>query len=225
MTQQIFDDLVESYSPLAWWKLGLDTSDHSGHGNNGTIEGTVTLGNNGPIGSLSALFDGSTGWIDTSFIGTTSPYTLIAWFNYTTATSYGMLVSQQGSGGELRESAGLNYNNGSSASPATGAAYNDGNWHFIAVTVSASEVIIYVDGPAVASAANSAVYESSCTIGSRTGSYFYEGYLAEVAFLPGALSAGEVGVLASSTNVIETATPGTATASNTSPTIKAGNVG
>src|ERR1700691_1969789 len=97
-----FDNLVASYSPSAWWKLGLDTNDYSGHGLNGTIEGSVSLGNDGPIGSLSAYFDGSTGWIDTSYYGTTSPYTLICWMNATVVTSYGMLVSQQGSSGELR---------------------------------------------------------------------------------------------------------------------------
>ena len=179
--------------PGAWWPL-IETSgsiayDYSGAGNNGTINGSPTLGAAGPqpptelgfsSGNTAYAFDGSSSYIDcgtTPSLAGTTDFTVEAWVN-TTNSATGVVVQQRSSTGyngeyQLEVNAnGTVYfsvfgNNASQfgfSSPASGKYVNDGNWHHIAAKRSGSIATIYIDGAAMATATNATVAPLDATI-------------------------------------------------------------
>lgn len=91
----LYDRLLASYSPVAWWKLAdasgsATAADSSGNGYGGTVSGGVTFGEVGPIpgtpSDTGALFDGSTGYVSSTLPALTGALTLIAWAKLASAT-------------------------------------------------------------------------------------------------------------------------------------------
>jgi len=85
-----YDSAVSALSPSAWWQLNdpagsTTAADSSGNGYTGSVTGSVTFGQTGPItGTTGAAFDGSTGYITTTAPQpATSSMTYIAWFKTT----------------------------------------------------------------------------------------------------------------------------------------------
>ena len=67
-----YDYLLANLLPAAWWRLSdpvgsLTVTDSSGNGYAGTVNGDVIFGEPGPVANgTAALFDGSTGYVETS---------------------------------------------------------------------------------------------------------------------------------------------------------------
>ena len=192
-TTNYYIGTVEQDTPGAWWPLSETTGgtayDYSGAGNDGTINGSPTMGVAGPrpptylgfdSGALAYQFDGASSYIDCgtgpSLAGTTD-FTVEAWVN-TTNSATGVVVQQRSTGGyngEYQLEVNANgtvyftvFGNGASefgfSSPASGKYVNDGNWHHIAATRMGTNGIIYIDGAAVATATSTNLASLDATI-------------------------------------------------------------
>ena len=91
-------------APLAYWRFdeltGTTAADSSGHGNDATYEGGITLGASGAIagdGDTAATFDGLTGFVTAgdrfAFAGQT-PFSIEAWVSVQSRSTYAGLVSR-----------------------------------------------------------------------------------------------------------------------------------
>ena len=175
-----------SDTPLSFWPLsetnGTTAYDYWS-GNNGTNNGTITMGATGPAspaypgfgsGTVAYQFDGSSGYIglgtNASISGTT-PFTVEAWINTTNSTNSMVIVQQRytGSGyiGEYGFTVNANgtlgfyiYGSGgyqfSFGTPTLSRRVNDGNWHHVAAVRTSTNGLIYVDGSLAASASGAA---------------------------------------------------------------------
>jgi len=181
-----------SDTPLSFWPLsetnGTTAYDYWS-GNNGTNNGTFTLGATGPAspaypgfgsGTVAYQFDGSSAYIsigtNASLSGAT-PFTVEAWINTTNSTNAMAIVEQRTTGGSgylgeyeftVNANGTLNlsaYASGSSYysvnSPVLSRRVNDGKWHHVAAVQSSTNAAIYIDGSQVVSASESAVALSS----------------------------------------------------------------
>ena len=183
-----------------------------------------------PLNSSGMTFNGTDAWGETvnKIVGPNT-FTVTAWFKTpTSGTQSGSIIgfsNVQGltgqsnwdrmlwidPGGHVRfganpPSSGLSY----VTSP---GSYNDGNWHFAAVTVSSAGAVLYVDGANVATSASMTggeTYSGWWHLGwsnANNGwsdpptSAYFPGSLAEVAEFPSALSAAAVGALYAASGV------------------------
>lgn len=221
---------VNGSNPLALWPLTSSSStpqypDLSGNFNDASATGTVSALSSGPLSSgASTSFDGSTGYLasNSSLTGPAN-YTELAWFKSssstggtiigfqdtpvtTTASSHDRLIWLNNSGHVY---AGSDANN----EVATTGTYNDGAWHLVAATLSASSGLsLYVDGSLIgtpnASVKSAAAFTGRWTVGAgdlnswsnastvnANGVGFFNGSLAGTAVLPSALSGAQVSAL------------------------------
>ncbi|MGO8930449.1 MAG: LamG-like jellyroll fold domain-containing protein [Limisphaerales bacterium] len=191
-------------------------------GQNGTQNGTLTLGVAGPTppayqgfsaGTTAYEFDGASAYIDCGTgpaLSGTTDFTLEAWVN-TTSTTAGVVIQQRDGGynGEYGLSVNTNgtlnfYVFGGGAyqfafgSPAAARIVNDGNWHHIAATRSGLNGAIYIDGSAVATASGSPVAPLDPTISVAIGAdvrddvAYFNGLMCDVAIYNHALSPARI---------------------------------
>ena len=210
--------------------------DISANNNLGTPEGGVSQVDTGPLsGSGSMYFDGaSNADVETTIDNAALPssFTITAWFKAPSGLSTGggilTLDSSQAGGGAHHDPllwmnnageivAGTYPSGGPDEAATSPSAYNNGSWHFVAATVSSAGLKLYVDGSLVAT-------NTSGTGGGTVGGYWLIGYLdgttwsgtptddywtgdlANAAYLPSALSAGQITTLygEASTSAFET---------------------
>ena len=150
--------------PAGYWRLddsGGVAADSSGNGLNGTYQGGVTklvpgalLTDTDPAVTL----DGSSGYVTTGFVQNVTAYSVEAWFKTTAAGSSfytGPIFQDRGSGNGLSLTLAMSGSAVSSPCTAghvmfvfdtavyeggvcTGSMYNDGSWHYVVATFSAS---------------------------------------------------------------------------------------
>ncbi|WP_408647178.1 PKD domain-containing protein [Tessaracoccus coleopterorum] len=202
-------------APDLLWRLGETSGsvlDSSGSGNTGTVSGTVTRRQAGPVpGSYAATFNGSSGmvvaqqgWMNPG------PFSAEIWFK-TTTTRGGKLIGFGNTTSGLSTSTDRHVwmlNNGRLSfgtyagveqTLTSAQSYNDNQWHHVVATQGASGMRLYVDGVAVAdnSSTGAQAYLGYWRIGGdrvwagATSNYF-AGQLAEAAVYPSALSADAV---------------------------------
>jgi hypothetical protein len=203
-------------------------ADSSGDGNDGFVENPgVTASTSGPLtGGGAVTLNGSSGMLITQQKINNPPAneTFAAWFKVPSGYSSGgfILGFQNTQNPAVNAPADADRavwmdNSGQisaavvTSTPATDVAtspgtYNDGAWHFVVASLSASAgLIVYVDGSQVAtnaSATSTAGYAGYWTIGYGYGyispvpaSDNLQGSLAEVAVFPSTLSAAQVATL------------------------------
>ena len=156
-----YDALLRSFGPSAWWKLSdpvgsTSVKDWSGNGYTGTVNGGVTFGQAGPIAGepqdTAALFDGSTGYVASTYEPTLTDCTLAVWARPTAA---GGFLTVPGTIGLWSSTAAISSNtslfgNGSWVMGYAGPDMYDGNWHFVVGTYDGTSGRVYVDGVLVA---------------------------------------------------------------------------
>lgn len=205
-----YDALVASLNPSAWWKLAdavgsTSVVDSSGNGYTGTVNGTVTFGQTGPItgtpSDTAALFNGTTGYVTTTFNPVFTTFSVTAWYKTTNnsivqsilddgtaASSVGFALEVRS--GILAGRVGVNYN------PLAGADTADGNWHLATMTYDGSTVRNYTDGVLIYSYAFSGSVQGSAGyyIGSAffVGSYEFDGSLSQIAIMTEVLTAAQI---------------------------------
>lgn len=237
-TEAAFETRMLADSPSEFWPLQsaahtTNTPDVEGvpdiSGNNdlGTPQAGVSPSDAGPFGGDGAMyFDGATdgsSWIETAKTSAALPsgFTISAWFRAPsgTATGGGIMTfdtAQSGSGSGNDPAIWMD-NSGKIVvdtyksgfyEVTSSSAYNDGAWHYVAVTISATGLKMYVDGSQVAS-------NSSVSGGGTAGGYwdigvvnytgsppadlptnaYWTGELAHVAYFPAVLSAAQISTL------------------------------
>jgi hypothetical protein len=227
-----FDAVMASLSPLGWWKAADAVSsttaiDSSGNGHTGTVTGTVTFGETGPIAALSAdtavLFNGSTGGIDCGVMSpliSNTPASIAGWCYFpTTNSNYGgafgfretsgganmFYVSQLvgGSSNELE----IRYGNSSGTFQTVNPIITTNQWVHIVATYDGTYLRAYVDGALSGITGVIGGYYSS-TLGHMALGYqpqptspsnFFSGEVANVGVFNYALSAQQVTALYTST--------------------------
>ena len=209
-----YGQAVLADAPDLLWRLGESSGtvlDSSGSGQIGTVAGTVTRRQTGPVtGSYAATFNGSNGVVvaQQGWSGP-GPFTAEIWFK-TNTTRGGKLIGFGNSTSGLSSTYDRHIwmlNDGKIAfgtyagvqqTLTTSASYNDNQWHHVAATQGPSGMRLYVDGAQVGSNAltSADAYLGYWRIGgdrvwSGTSNYF-SGQLAEAAVYPTALSGDAV---------------------------------
>lgn len=217
ITVATYDQLVASLSPSAWWKLNdavgsTTVADSSGNGYTGTITGGVTLGQPGAIvgtpSDTAALFDGSTGYITTTFTPPTTVQSISMWVKTTSTNGVLTILDCMGTstGGFFVL---LNGNATSQIQVATNAYTNqvntpntnilDGNWHNIVVVLNGSNVSVFLDSVLILSSTLVAMTAapSPLAIGAMPAPALsrFPGDISQVVDFPTALTATQVSAL------------------------------
>ncbi len=213
-----YDALVLSLAPTAWWKLadpvGSGTAaDSSGNGYTGTVNGGVTFGQPGPIAGApqdtAALFDGTSGYIETSGNGPTlaTEFSFAAW-HYASGPSPGSpdLFSERSGGDAVglivnAAAAGISY--GGSVDNSNNSYFYEsaqrpyGWWYFVVYTYSSTGGgILYVNG--VQSTTQAVTGANTLVAPLANLGYVSQkltGKAGELAIFPYALSAAQVAAL------------------------------
>ena len=206
-----YDQLVTSMHPAAWWKLAdaagsTTAADSSGNGYTGTVNGGVTLGQPGAIASTpsdtAALFDGSTGYITSSFAAPMASATTVAWFNMPATNINALILNSSTSGGY---NIGVSNGTGSAVGDTltlglpfviavpTGVAVAPG-WHQVVLVLDASgHQQVFYDGQLVYSGTYTiATAPAAWEIGGAGNSAWWPSDIAQVAVFPTALTAAQV---------------------------------
>ncbi|TWE11816.1 PKD domain-containing protein [Rudaeicoccus suwonensis] len=206
-----------------FWRMGESAGptvyDNVGF-NDATAQSGVTFGTPGPLSgdpTTAATFNGtSTGAVATnSTVTPTNSLTIEAWFN-TTTTSGGKIVgygsSQTGLSGNYdrqiyMDNAGhliFGVYNGGTQTIQSANTYNDGNWHYVVATLSATNgMTLYVDGRKVGTNSGATTfqpYTGYWRIGgdqlagwpNQPSSNYFAGSIGDVAIYPTALSIQQV---------------------------------
>ncbi len=211
-----YDALVTSLLPSAWWKLNdpigsTTVADSSGNGYNGTVTGGVTFGQPGAISGTpsdtAALFDGSTGYIGTTYVSPSGTTVISAAIIYKTtgAAATQQMASSYGGGGaglSMTINAGtLNCGvftaGGVGASITNPVATNDGHYHHAVVTWDGTTVSVYSDGEILGTAPLSGSFSGASpamqlAVLVNSGVQFFSGELTEAVIFPTALTAAQV---------------------------------
>lgn len=198
---------------------GASAADVSGNARSGTYQGPVSsVANPGCVrdGAASAVFNGTSTYVSTpTMVTNPQVFTEEIWFK-TTATTGGDLMgwgtSQTGLPTQYdRELFMTNagtlvfgvYSGGANKEVISPKTYNDGAWHHAAATLSASGMVLYLDGAAVATdpATTSAQVDNGYWRIGWTNingwpnvptSYYFTGRLAFAAYYASALTASQV---------------------------------
>jgi RHS repeat-associated protein len=216
-----FDAVTASPDLLGYWPLdetsGTTASDVTSSPANGTYSGGVTLGQAGALQASSddaPVFNGSTGSVSTSGaakLQPTSSLTLEAWFKTSTSGVFqGIMFAGQGGGAQLQlNSSGQLYGAVNSVAVQSSASFNNGAWHYVALTWNGSVESLYVDGALAAPASGYTNPKATTTSPTYAGQgvvigrywasqWFFHGSIDEPALYgsnsnsSGALSAGVV---------------------------------
>jgi hypothetical protein len=212
--------LTPPSSLVNWWPADGNANDIIG-GDNGILEGGVTY-SNGEVGEAFS-FDGTNGYVATSLVVTNpQTFSLTLWFQ-TTTTNGGVLISfdsdqyiQSGDSYDrniyMDDTGALHFGvwNSGAQQINSGPGYNDGNWHYVAGSLSGSTGLsLYIDGvlignnPAVTNADET--YNGYWRIGQdnldnwppqyQPNSYYFQGQIDEVAIFDTALTATNVSAI------------------------------
>lgn len=215
-----YDAYLASLKPVAWWKLAdapgsLIARDASGNGYDGTVNGGVTFGETGPLGgtppkSYGALFDGSTGYVQTSLIPSGSALTVLAWARITNAgllTTQTRLMAAGGAGSQGFDvpvrgkgaSISIELDTSSGQQIVSGTTdITDGFYHMSGFTYTGTEMYAYVDGVQEGETAQTGSFVA--TFAALLGSYtsagdFFPGDIAQVAIFDTALTPTQIAEL------------------------------
>lgn len=217
--------IILNDKPVAYYRLdetsGTIAHDISGNGNNGTITGGVTLGQPGAIadGDTAMKFNGSSGYIGTSYVQTSvTSYSIEAWVSTTDAPTGSVpIVSDRGSGSGLSLTLAMPFGSGGNVAFGcdsngifiglqSSGEYNDGKWHHVVgtwdgqsdVAVSSSQFSLYVDG-VEASAIDDNIGSATAPLSGLGGTQiaysvwgYFNGLIDEVAIYNYALTAEQV---------------------------------
>lgn len=213
--------VVPAYKlPKYHWKLdegtGVSAADACGSENTGTLQGGATWVS-GRYGSALSL-NGSTGYLSTAVSeANPSNFTLSLWFK-TTSTSGGVLIgfANRATGQStswdrdisITTSGALSFRcyPGRTVTVTTTGSYNDGNWHFVAATLSSSGMLLYVDGVLAASDISVTTAESYTgfwKIG-YNNSQFFSGELDDIRVYAKPLLASEIALLKDDSATVST---------------------
>jgi RHS repeat-associated protein len=229
-SSQVYVSSALAGLPADYWRLGetgVTDAVNQVNGNTATYSG-VTLGQtDGPFQDATvAKFNGTSDYlaVPSADVPTTNPVSIGMWFKMpANSAAGGVLFSYQaidmagdtgapgdwtpalyvGTDGKLR---GEIYN-GDSTSPMTSIAkVNDGNWHHVAITATASSQALYLDGAQVASitraTVDTGVTHAYVGVGKWSGGWpahsaatfgYWPGEISEVAYFNSTLSAAQVG--------------------------------
>ena len=146
-------DALSDPALMAWWSFdegtGNTVADVSGHGSDGTLEGTVVWVP-GRFGSAIEL-DGSSGYVSVAdFELTTDSLTFVAWVNGWKANDWAAVLTAHPQRLEMcfgRQSTQLHYawNNDAAAtwSWAGGATITEDTWTMLALTIDPTKAVTY----------------------------------------------------------------------------------
>jgi hypothetical protein len=207
-----YHEQVLAASPAAYWRLG-ETSGTTAADETGANPGTynnVLLGAPGALSSdsdLSASFDGVRSYVRvpaSPSLDMTSAVTVELWAKRRTISStYQVLVGKPGNGQSKFENYALwlspsnryiaYFGDGSTFVAVQTPAITDTNWHHVVATYNGSRARIYVDGVLKQETPQTLQMRGNnlpLNIGrANNGSYFFNGWLDEVAVYPTALPA------------------------------------
>lgn len=213
-----YDPTVSGLSPAAWWKLadasGSGTAaDSSGNSHAGTAT-SVTFGEaSTPVYlNTTALFNGTSSGILTSYNPSLSAVTVAGWvsFNGTVPAGTPRCIANShtdvdSKGFQVRFSSGkpqAYFGNGtSSKNVLAGSALSASGWHHIAATWDGTTITLYVDGVSQGTQALAGPMAAGAASGVSIGynaTYngdFFGGLLAEWTVFPSALSGAQVTAL------------------------------
>jgi PKD repeat protein len=185
---------------------GLTVADASGNGNNGTINGAVSI-STGHSGKA-LQFNGSSSWVtvnDSASLGLATGMTLEAWV-YPLSQSNGgnTVILKEASGAEVYAlyseedvNQPVSYINNGSYSGVTGLSRLPANtWTHLVATYDGSYQRLYVNGVKVAEKAQSGQIQQSSGVmrigGNSVWGEYFDGYIDEVRIYNRALTATEV---------------------------------
>ena len=207
-------------APLAYWRFdeltGTKAADSSGHGNDATYEGGITLGVPGAIegdSDTAASFDGATGFVTAgnrfAFAGQT-PFSIEAWVSAQMQSTYAGVASRNDAvGGPPSEGYllfvaptdgpfGFQRLDGSNVSTAVSVAGPSAtDFTYVVATFDGLELVVYVNGESQGSqtaAISVAGAVADFVVGAEAGGNdnFLSGSLDEVAVYDHALSTDRV---------------------------------
>ena len=215
-----YTNTMLSLNPVAYLPLQTTlngtTPDISGHHNTGTLAGGITPNAPGPfgtVGDVAMAFNGSTGYISIAAfeLPISAPFSIIAWANYANLANSGEILSARQPDDFSFDidltSGGIHSDIGDGSSWLTTSANSNysfqlNTWYFIAMTVTRTEWIQYVNGIAVgnASLTGGTPLLTNGTHLVKLGTFgeavqFLGGSLAHVAILDYALSPSQVALL------------------------------
>jgi len=153
---------VLSDNPVAYWPLSdaagsTTVADATGNGNTGTVNGGVTLGEPGVVAQFpnetSGLFNGTTGYIQTTVDPIGSAISLEAWVKSTATSASAQIIFDSGAAAGATGT-GLWLNVGGAveavfeglACTSNIAIAGDNKWHHVVATFNGSDISIYIDG-------------------------------------------------------------------------------
>jgi hypothetical protein len=207
-----YHEQVLAASPAAYWRLG-ETSGTSAADETGANAGTynsVLLGQPGALAgdnNSSASFDGVRSYVRapaSPSLNMTSAVTVEFWAKRRTiSNSYQVVVGKPGDGQSKNENYSVwltpsnryqaYFGNGSTFVAVVTPAITDTNWHHVVATYNGSRAKIYLDGvlkQEIAQTLQMRANNLPLNIGrANNGSYFFNGWLDEVAVYPTALPA------------------------------------
>lgn len=151
--------------PTAWYPFENNSLDESGHGNDGTVSGSVTYPA-GKLGAHAAHFDGGSNTFVTIPRVVSNQFTIGFWVNTTATGANGQWFDGQGlvdgEVGGVTDDFGISLVGNKAAFGVgnpdttiyTTEAINDGQWHHVAVTRDSvtGQMALYLDGVLEASA-------------------------------------------------------------------------
>ncbi|RWZ83230.1 PKD domain-containing protein [Glutamicibacter sp. HZAU] len=203
-------------NPSMYWRLdetsGNLAQDATLAGIDGNIEGGVSLGVEGALGSGTGYGFGSTGAavISKGAVNNPNVFSTEAWFKTTTDRGGKIIGFGNGASGlsssydrhvYMRDDGTLVFGtySGGEFVVTTTDSYNDGQWHHVVSTLGADGMKLYVDGALKATNPQSVAenYTGYWRIGgdrlwSGASSQWFDGTIDEVAVYPRVLGAGEV---------------------------------
>ncbi len=204
-----YDSTILADSPSYFWKLaessGTAAAD-SADSNGGTYQGTITLGQAGiGDGETAVLLNGTSGCVTTaSSVSAGSPWSQECWFK-TSSAAGGVLIALGSISGvthfdtadhvlyiDTNGKINFRFFSGGGVGLVTTNSYNDGNWHYAAGTVNASNnMALYVDAETLTNANTGAPFLTSgwWQIGNQDAStQGWETNLGTGIFFPGSIA-------------------------------------
>jgi hypothetical protein len=198
-----------------FWRLSGGATDSAPAPHNGTVNGTITFGQAGPLsdGTTAALFNGSTGYINVADNATQNPgtgsYSYEAWVKRAAGISASEFVICKASGAGVNTGGGELFINSSGAFVSRLGAktvgqdvggFADGQWHHVVVSMNravSNGGQMYVDGVATGvavdltteAAVNLSGNAQDFLIGKRPTGNFFNGAIGNVSIYTYALSA------------------------------------